>query len=75
MKRWKVCAGLVALLTIGTLSLSQAQFNPDTTNFYPGIVIKELFGVFDAIKVGTNLTDAEKAGSSTVVRGGKFVGK
>ena len=74
MKRWKVCSGLVALLIIGTLSLSQAQFNPDTTNFYPGTVIKELFGVFDAIKVGTNLTDAEKAGNSTVVRGGKFVG-
>ena len=73
MKRWKVCTGLVALLTIGTLSLGQAQWNPDTTNFYPAKVIKEMFGVFEAIKVGTNLTASEKSGNSTVVRGGKFV--
>ena len=73
MKRLKLWLLIVALLTIGTLSLSQAQWNPDTTNFYPAKVIKEMFGVFEAIKVGTNLTAAEKTGSSTVVRGGKFV--
>ena len=73
MKRWKSWLLIVALLTIGTLSLGQAQWNPDTTNFYPAVVIKEMFGVFEAIKVGTNLTASEKSGNSTVVRGGKFV--
>ena len=32
-----------------------------------------MFGVFDAIKVGTNLTNAQKASSSTIVRGGQFI--
>ena len=73
MKRWESWLLIVVLLTIGTLSLSQAQWNPDTTNFYPAKVVKEMFGVFEAIKVGTNLTASEKSGNSTVVRGGKFV--